>query len=89
MSYHYPRSAKLRSKSTNGAGTVTPKLQKCEASQKWTRNRYLRTTKPENKSRIDQKLLPENCKNIKQVKNRGIKTKTPKPPIYSLYIKLK
>ena len=53
---------------------------------------YPRTAKPRSKSRIDQKLLPENCKIRKQVKNTRINTetaKTVKTPIYSLYIKIK
>ena len=69
MAYRYPRNAKMRSKSTNGARIVTQKAQKHETSQEWTRNRYPRTAKPENKSRIDKKPLPENSKIRKQVKN--------------------
>ena len=73
--YRYPRIEKLRSKSTNGAGTVTPQIAKMRI-----KSRMDKKPLPKNcKTRKQVKTMRINTETAKIVKT----------PIYSLYIKIK
>ena len=57
----------MQSKSKKRWRIVTQEMKNCETSQEWSRNYYPRSEELQSKSRMEQEMLPGNCKIKKQV----------------------